>query len=524
MTAAALERAFPTFPRGQNRDDILRAFRLGMRAIVNPDTGLAFTEREIATATCELSRYYEESDGVDLVLLSGQQRAIYLADQTRMDRACAAWLKGYHGVLWGVTQLPATGGSGPVEAPALTGTIFAGSTTIPDLAACQATDPAGKTYQVLYTETAGGSPAHADLVMQAVDTGDATNLAVGTELKWANLKPAGADPTATVTTTFTGGLPAETMAQFAQRLMSLPKSKPASGNSAHMRSWARASTNAVENAFVYSCALHAGTTIICVTQKRGSTLGPTGRIPSLATLATVTSFLVPPGSPVVPKPPLVIVVPPVGQSSNLVASLALPCGQDGGWKDLEPWPRESSGGACTITNLTTQTSFQITREAGSASPTTSAPALMAWNATTSRWESLLVQSVTLNAGDVYDVVLSSAPTMTLATGQYISPDTEQRDLIAQTIELYFDSLGPGELVASTDSRMHRAFRDPRPSDESPSRAGTSVLTWLSDALGSLLADSSLDSISSSTPTVPADPTAGPSMMVAGKVGIYPLSI
>ena len=522
VTAQAPERAFPVAKRGETRDDMLRSFRISLRKLVNPDTGLAFTEREIAAATSPQTRWVMEADALDLVVsMPAQQRALWLADQVRMDRASSVWLTGYHGKLWGEAPLPPTGGSGAATGACLTGTIFAGSTTLPDEAAVQATDPAGKLYQVLYTETATGPSA--TLVLAAVDTGDATNLSVGTVLTWGQLKPAGAEPTATVATQFRGGLEAETDGQFAKRLAAIPRNKPASGNNAHFRKWATQISDEVEDAFIYSCALHAGTTVICITAKRGSVKGPTGRIPTSALLGAVTSFLVPPGSPVVPCPPLIVVVPPTGHASSLVARLALPAGQDAGWADLAQWPTSTSGSPCTITQVTTQTAFQITIDATSDALPNSTPAIMAWDATTSRWESLLVQSVTLNAGLIYDVVLSAAPAMTLTTGQYVSPDTKLRGLLSTTIEAYFDSLGPGEVVGSTDSRYHRCARYPGTSEEYPPRVGSSVLTYLGDALGTTLADSVLDAGTTTIFSIPLDPTDGPSLNVAGKVGIYPLS-
>lgn len=522
----AIERAFPYFERGQNREAILLNFRHGLRQITNPDTGSKFTEREIATATARLSRWWADADAVDIVLFAGQQRSLYLADQVRIDRAAISWLTGYHGRLWGQSLLPASGGSGPCNAPATVGTVWAGSTTIPDAAAVQGTDPAGKTYQVLFTVVTPGSGVAA-LQLKAVDTGEETNIPSATEIKWSQLKPLGAQEKGTTSALFTGGAPRETSAQFAKRLLDMIQHRAAAGNNAHFRAWARASSSSVEDAFVFACSLHAGTTLVALTQKRGNVLGPDGRIPSVGTLTSATTYLTPPGSAVVPAPPFVLVVPTVKQVSDLALGLALPKGQASGWEHLDPWPGLGTGAPfhTEISTYTDQTHFKITRGSGSkALPSgVTAPPLMVWNETQSRWEKLLVQSVNLDAGSVYSVVLSGAPSFTLAVGMRVSPSTERRTVIAETIEEYFDSLGPGELVdLSLDPRAHRAFRFPKPSEDRPQRAGSAVLTFLHDALGGALADSSLAAISSQTPSLPSDPTVGPSLMCGGKVGIYPL--
>jgi len=523
MTAQAPERAFPVFGRGAHRDHMLRSWRIGLRTLTNPDTGLPFTEREIAAATAERARYWSEAEAVDLVLLSGEQRAIYLADQVRMDRAASSWLERYHGGLWDDAPLPASGGSGTASAVATVGTIFHGSTTLPDPTAVQATDPAGKRYQVLYSVTtpAGGT---ASPVLKGIDTGSDTNLPVGTVLTWSQNRPTGAAEKATVAAQYTGGAPKETSAQFASRLRSTVRHKAASGNDSHIRYWARRATTAVEDAFVYACALHAGTSIVCITQKRAGVLGPAARIPSIGTLSDVTSYLVPPGSPVVPKPPLILVVPPVSQSSDLVLAMSMPVGVSSGWADLIPWPEQYGGAAATITAVASQVQFTLTVPASSAALPSgvTAPGLMVWDASTSRYEKLEV-SLAYGGHPAYTIQLSSAPTHTLAMGDVICPDTARRLLIAQSTDNYFDSLGPGELVdLSNDPRAHRAARFPLPSEDYPLRAGSGVNTWLQDALGASLADISLESVSSSLPTVPSDPTAGPALMVAGKVGVYPL--
>jgi len=520
--SSALERAFPTFDRGVNREDILRSYRYALRKLTNPDTGLPFSEADIAAAVSSQSRWYVEADAIDLVLLAGQNRALWLADQVRLDRASFGWLQTYHGGLWGETPLPATGGSGTATGSAVAFTPFVGSTVIPDAAAVQATDPAGKKYQVLFSTaaTAGGTVT---LTFKGVDTGPDTNPAPGTVLTYSQNKPLGAQPTCTVATQFTGGALAETSAEFAARIAARIRHKPASGNNAHFRSWATVASVAVEDAFVYACALHAGTVLVAATQKRGSIAGPAARVPSIGTLTDLTAYLVPPASPVVPAVPLVVVVPVVQQPADMVLSLSMPLGTTSGWTDPDPWPTQAGGVATLISAVTTQTQFRITTSGGGLPSGITAPSLMAWDEAASAWETLDVQSVTLFAPGVYDVVLNSAPTMTLVGGQAISPDAGRADTISDAITAYFDSLGPGEVVdLTTDSRAHRAFRYPQPTEEYPQRAGSSVTNYLHDALKSTLADSVLEACTAGTPVVPASPLSGPALVVAGVVGIYPL--
>ena len=527
-TATAPEREFRVYARGELREEILLSFRTHLRQLTNPDTGLAFTESEIATATATLSQPWIRADALDLTLLAKQNSELFFADQVRVDRAGTNWLESYHARMWGKTRLEAVGGSGPVSQPAVTGTIFVGSTTIPDTIAYAMTAPDGKTYQCLFTTPAVAGVAA--LTLQGVDTGTHTNPATGTALTPAANIPPGANGNATVTTTFTGGIDRETDAEFAGRIADDIRHKPACGNSSHFRSWCRESSAAIEDAFIYPCALHAGSVVACITQKRGVATGPLARFPSVATLAVAIAYLTPPASPVLPARPYVVVVGPqlpgVFPSSDIVLELSMATGQASGWTDFTPWPESNGGTPVTITNIAgLPNNFQITIPAGTPGLPAGVtnPTLMVWDDATSRFETLVTTSTTFIGGVIYQVNLAAPPTVGLiAIGHYVSPDAGRRVVIAETIESYFDSLGPGEVVATADSRYHRAVRFPSTNEEWPTRVGDSVLTYLLDALGAALADGALTGVTVSTPTVPTDPISGPNMCTLGNAGIYPL--
>lgn len=531
-TAQAPEREFRLYRRGERREEILTSFRVHLRKLTNPDTGLPFTESEIATATAKHSIFWIRADAIDLVLLGSQNNAMWMADQVRVGRAGTSWLESYHGRMWQEERLSAEGGAGIVEQEAVAGTIFPGSTTLPDEAAYQCTAPDGKLFQLLYTTTAGGYPtSKATMTFKGVDTGDETNLVVGDELTPAANEPSGASGTPTVTENFSGGAPDETDAEYADRIGDRIADKPASGNRAHVRAWARQASASIEDAFVYPCALNAGSIVVCITQKRGTAVGPLARIPNSATLAAAIAYLTPPASPVLPARPFVLVVAPqepdpgTFEASDGVLQLSMPVGVSSGWTDPEPWPgTNSSGAAATITTVTDQTHVKVTIPSGSIGLPTgvSAPGMMVWDEDSSRYEELQVQSVVLDAGLVYDVTLSAAPSKTLATGDYVCPDNGQREDIAEAVEAYFDSLGPGELVDSDDVLYHRAVRWPLASEAWPQRAGDGVITFLLDALGTSLADASLPAMSPSVPTLPDSIYDGPRMCILGKIGIYQL--
>jgi uncharacterized phage protein gp47/JayE len=534
VTVAVLDRPFAVFGRGEMREELMTSFRVGLRQVINPETGLPFAETDIAIATSKLSAWWLEADALDIVMFaSSQARAQWLADQADPLRASTEWLERFHLRMWREGKLLAAGGSGQATTAAAAGTPWPGSTTIGDPVATVGRDPAGKRYQVLFGVITPGSGV-ATLTLAGIDTGDETNLPIGTVISWENA-PLGSSGDGTVTVAFTGGAPAEDDAAAAKRLLGRIRHKPAAGNNAHFRSWARDASVSVEDACVFACAFNAGSTLIVPVQKRVNALGPTVRVASAGTLAAVTAYVTPPGSPVAPTPPHVVVTPAVSAPTDMVLSLAMPKGRSSGWEDLQPWPAQSAGTGAVVTVVTDQQHFRISCPV--ALPTgVTAPKLMIWDKTQSRFTQLLVTSVVAAGAGLFDVVLSAPPTAPLVragqsavqtvitVGDGISPYSRRLLVMAEAIEGFFDSLGPGEVVdLATDLRAHRAFRWPEPSEELPQRAGASVLSWLRDALGSALADSNLESNSNPTPAVPADPIAGPTMITVGRVGVYALN-
>lgn len=527
MTA---DREFQVMARGYIRDRVILAnFRNGLRSMRNPETGALFTEDEIARATQVGSRWWIEADAIDQLGQLDQRRAIYLSDQIRVERASTAFLEGFHGALWGEDRLEATGGSGTVNVPAVAGTIVVGSTTIPDPAAYQARDGAGKKYQVFGTVTtpAGGVAA---VTMAAIDTGSTTNLHATDKLTWITRDPS-MGPECTVASDFTGGTDTETDAEFADRLMDRARYKQAAGNDAHFRAWGRGASNAIEDAYVYPCALHAGTVVVAVTQKRGSAVGPLARIPSVSVLATAIAYLTPPGSPVVPARALVLVVPVQSQSSDLKLQLQLAKGSTSGWTDATPFPTYDSGSMAAVTSVTSQTDFEITCAADATLPGqlalatlygADAPAIMAWDPVTSTFHVLSIASIEDLGSNVFHVLLTTPAAFTIAAGVFVSPALARHALVSGALEDYFDELGPGDLFdTSTDPRGTRCVRFPRVVDERGYRVGAVAATRVMDALGGSAADA-VAAFSVTTPGYPTSISDGPKMLTLGAVGVYAL--
>ena len=542
--AASDEREFATFQRGRVRDEIILAsFRNSLRSLVNPRTGATFTEDEVQRATQPGTRFYIEADAIDLYAQTQQAKALWLANQIDPRRANTRMLQEFHGELWLPDgKLAAVGASGEVLGTGDAGTTFVGSTTLGDAAALRGTDPNGNTYQLLAGVVLGAS-GQASLQLRAVDGGFATNIPIGTIITWTENVPAGAEPQAAVQETtgypgtgFRGGFDDETDEEFAGRVQQQMRDRPGAGNPPHFQAWAQEANAAVEQAFVYSVALHAGSVLVAITQRRNqhATEGPLGRFPSAAVLLDVRAYLTPPGSAVVPQRAYVVVVGPQSQPVDLVMRLSMNQGAGGGWKDVRPWPNPpptspaSDTEVVAVTSVTTQTNFVVNSAyplPGGASSLSglSAPGLMVWNDGTSRFERLNVTSVT-DGGTTKTIVLASAPAKTIAVGDRICPYTDRADEFAEALEAYFDSLGPGEVVSSADPRWARGARKPGAHVRFPARASNSAAVAVAAALGPVSKGTELLSASRTEPDLPGNVTDGPNMLTIGKVSLYPEGI
>jgi uncharacterized phage protein gp47/JayE len=529
---APVDREFELLPRGYARDRLIMAnWRAGLRLQRNPETGELFTEDEIQRATQTGSRWWIEANGIDLLGQGDQRRAAFLSDQARIERANTAWLEGYHGRLWGIERLPATGGSGTVSVPAVAGTIVVGSSTIPDPAAYQARDGAGNKYQVFSTVTtpAGGT---ATVTMRAINTGSATNLEVGDKLTWVTRDPNMA-PVATVAANFSGGTSEETDAEYARRIADAPKKKQAAGNDAHFRAWARSASNAIEDAFIYPCALHAGTTVVALTQKRSGAIGPEARVPSTSTMLAGIAYLTPPASVVVPARVWVVTVPVVPEPVDFAVQLGLAVGSDAGYADATPWPTFDAT-LPHVSGVTSSTEFEITCPGDATLPGVPAmstltgddcPSLMFWRSDRSEFVELELASITQTGATTYDVVLASAPEFDAAVNDTVSPLVARHAIVSATVQEYFDELGPGDLFdVSTDPRGARCRRFPDTLDAYPMRAGGVLAVRIMEALGASASDAVVPTgfPTTSVPTYPTNIASGPNFLTINSVGVYQL--
>lgn len=526
------DREFAVLPVGWIRDRVILAnFRAGLRTRINPQTGVLFTEEEIALATRPGSRWYREATGIDDYGQGRQRNALWLVDQIRADRASSRWLKEYHGEPRGLFPLDPTGGSGLVKVTGVPGTLVVGSTTIGAPGTYTAKDPEGSVFQVYFSGELDAD-GEAKVTLAGVTTGSHTNIKNGTTLTWIERDPNMDPKCLVVDDDFRGGTDIETDAEYLARYNSRLRYKPGAGNDPQMNEWGRSASNAIENAFVYSTAFHSGSALIAITAKRAGGTGPLSRFPGTTILSAATSYLVPPLSPVVPaRSSYVVVVSPQSEPVDMAVKLALARGTASGWTDVRPFPsyhsttphiETVSGGGVTLQIDCPGDATLPGQSSGATLSGADAPNMMIWDDTVSRFVKLNVDSVEHLGGTLYEVTLLGIPDDFPPTvGMFVSPDMSRRDSVSGAVENYFDKLGPGNLFdPDTDVRGARCVRFPEFADEFPFRAGSTVTTRITEALGGTGADAVLEDISQTEPSYPSDLMDGPNMLTLGKLGIY----
>jgi hypothetical protein len=542
---SAPEFDYLVYERGYVRDKVVLAnFRGGLRNQKNPETGQPFTEDEIQRATQTGSRWYNEAQAVDDKAQLDQRNALILQDNARIDACNTFWLRERHAKDWDLPPLGASPGTGTVVVSAPAGTVVKGSTTIGDITAYWARDAAGKKYQVTATVTVATGKASVVATLIAMDGGADTNPRGGDVLTWGTRDPAMA-PACTVgrltdagdlatDVDFAGGYDAESDAEYQSRLLAEIRHKQGAGNSAQMRSWVRKADVAIEDAFIYPCAWGNGTTLIICTVRRpkGST-APTARFPTLAIINKVIARMTPPGSPIVPANPHIVVV---GLASNgslvqdVALRLGLPSGSRGGWTDAIPFPtlQASPSTASSWPHITaintvgSEIRYTMSVTNDNVAPI-GLPALMFFHSGVGRFIKLQVASVVSFVPTSSCVfTLAAAPEVPLIVGSVICPDTELRDSIGLGARGFFDSLGPFEAVNQSNPVWPRAQRFPPAEEEFPYRFGGGMSSFVSEAIGGN-SDVQVD-YPISTPSPPTPPAAMVDylqILTLGYLGAYP---
>lgn len=322
------------------------------------------------------------------------------------------------------------------------------------------------------------------------DTGPDTNLPAGTQLKWTSPRPGSSD-FALVTeqsdgSGLTGGRDKENDDEFLIRIQQEKQNRAASGNDAEYQLEAEKTPDvAIQKAFTVPAATSAGTTCVMFTMRPQRSGG--SRVPNAAQVSLVESHV----TGEFPADDGAMFALLVDQNTDVVYEIDWASSATG-WADLAPWParyyaaapvsgpgtvRVSAASSATVFTVATANSVYTGIQQPAAGQTIAFydQANFTWRrkrilsfAGTGPW--VITCDTTNNASDV---------SYTPVVGQPLSPWSDSLPAILKGIWAYFDTLGPGEQVATFYDEGTRQRRQP-PATESWNH--TTTTRGLSDAV------------------------------------------
>lgn len=362
----------------------------------------------------------------------------------------------------GVERLPAQGASGfvQIEASAGGGLIQAGDECVYQ----------GLRFAALATAIYQDG---AQVAVQAVDAGPATNLRPDTVLAWASPRP-GVGPRATVVDAsdgegLTGGRAAETEDEYRERWLATKRRRPASGNDVEIQDAIEKTPGVpVERAFTYPAIRGPGTTGFVFTLRSGGA----SRVPNAAQVATVLSRI----ETVFPADDQFFGATLQSERVNVALRVAWAPGARG-WADVAPWPTYHAGaGAIVVTAATDALRFTLD---GNRSVAPRAGQTIAFF-DRSRRAFVRKRLATVTGAGPWAIVCDTAHGASDASyapvvGQRACPWSDSLESLAEPIASYMRSLGPGEQVATFFDPGRRQRRSPASPREWPSEISTRIV-------------------------------------------------
>jgi uncharacterized phage protein gp47/JayE len=322
------------------------------------------------------------------------------------------------------------------------------------------------------------------------DTGPATNMPAGTQLKWTSPRP-GIGATVTVLAQsdgsgLSGGRDRENEDELSARVQQEKRTRAASGNDAEYQQETEKTPGvSVQKSFTYPALMGGSTTCVVFTLQPEHAGG--SRIPNSLQVALVESHVVGkfPGDDGAFFALL--------QNEDVDVAWTVEWNADAiGWADINPWPAyyavsPSSGpGAVQVASATSSTVFQLATANGIYTGLLQPEAgqtLAFYDPAKFTWRRKRILSFT--GTGPWDITCDttnnvSDQSYTPSVGQRACPWSDSLTTLLQGIWDYFDTLGPGEQQASFYDEGRRQRRQPLPPKHWPhtltSRGLTDAIT------------------------------------------------
>ncbi len=361
----------------------------------------------------------------------------------------------------------------------------------------------------------------ADVDVVAIDTGAATNLDSGTQVRWVSAPfNVATNARVSVNGPLTGGYDAETPERKRDRVLNRLQNTPGGGNWGQLREIAFNALPSVQAAYVYPALGGPSSdklTILKGFDRERSDYTRAFQIGAVALVRAAIHSQLSTGDEHV-----------VGtgdeQACDLTLSLDLPAstlsgGSGLGWTDQRPWPPAGSGSHVIVTAV--GGTMNITVNAATATaPLRGQTHVMWWSPDDMKMYTALVTNVSGGSGAwvlTLDQPLVDKLGNAVSPGDYISPAAANGEKYGATFINLMEQLGAGENTADA-SRLPRSARHPFVGD-APDIGITNKFVTDFLAKHAEVIDGELSYVPTPSPSVPSLVSSNPNVLVPRHFGI-----
>ncbi len=216
--------------------------------------------------------------------------------------------------------------------------------------------------------------------------------------------------------------------------------------------------------------------------------------------------------------------------TDLTLKLSIPessqsSGNGQGWVDRYPWPSLVSGDSGKVTLSSPNATYDtFTLSANTTTAPIDGQTHISWFSSSERkFYTGLIVSHSGSSGAwivTLDRPLIDKTGAGPVAGDYVSPSCQNIDGYREDLIKMFSRLGPGENTSDV-TRLPRAKRHPYITEELPSSITNASLKTLVGAHPEIT-DFSIGYILKSSPTVPANATLAPNILIPRRFGVYPI--
>lgn len=488
------------------REQVLRDLRLAAidtGITSEPPTGPGSDWYLLAEAMAQLAIV-----GLSNIAIADEDRSLLTATGEQLDEIRKAE---------GLPEVGATGASGKIRPTIL------GTTTIVD--GTEFIYPNGLRGRVVGNWV---NPVDGDEIdVEAIDTGKATNLAGGQQVRFTGTISNVAE-VARVSFSFplTGGTDNESDDRKRDRILNKRRNVPAGGNWGHVRQNVLDNVGPAADCYINPALGGPGSAKVVPVKDFDPENNDFSRSASSSTVEAARQAV----HADLPTPQEIVIQAAADEPTDVTIEFTIPDstqsgGNGKGWTDAAPWPPLVGGdnGRVEVAVYADATP-SITVDAGtSTSPTAGTTHIAWWSPDDCKFYTALVTAVSGSAGAwvlTLDRPFASKDGNVPTAGDYVSPAAQNLDKYGASLIKLFRGLGPGENTTDV-YRLPRAARHPFVEDEDPSDLTNAALLGFK-ADNPEITDLEYGYRSSSTPTVPASVDDPPNILTPRHFGVYEL--